>query len=276
MSGLKLERYVEGHPELLTYKNDFVVLEDYWGNKDAMAAIDITNKFTFQERMNCSFQGNPTPMEVYEKIGSRLLKQYDDKRKVWEHILKRHSHCTQYPIPHCMGILNLFKPKRWLDPTAGWGDRLLSAIAYGCDYVGVDTNTSLFPKYDAILRKYVEKGDFKLINDSFLTAKLGQRKFDLVFTSPPFSMYEIYEGMAEWKSAADFMQSFLFPMIQKSANALLKNGHLILYIMDPEEGQKYISEMLKYVESEIQELNFEGVVYYQGTKPRPHFIWKKL
>ena len=51
--------------------------------------------------------------------------------------------CTLYPFPAGMEVLKIFKPKKWLDPTAGWGDRLRCAIAYGCEYMGVDSNKEM-------------------------------------------------------------------------------------------------------------------------------------
>jgi hypothetical protein len=43
--------------------------------------------------------------------------------------------CTLYPFPAGMEVIKIFKPKRWLDPTAGWGDRLRVAIASNVEYV---------------------------------------------------------------------------------------------------------------------------------------------
>ena len=39
--------------------------------------------------------------------------------------------CTLYPFPAGMEVLRIFKPLNWLDPSAGWGDRLRCAIEYG-------------------------------------------------------------------------------------------------------------------------------------------------
>ena len=38
-----------------------------------------------------------------------------------------------------------------LDPTAGWGGRMLGAWALDIDYTGIDTNTELRPAYDGMI-----------------------------------------------------------------------------------------------------------------------------
>ena len=38
-----------------------------------------------------------------------------------------------------------------LDPTAGWGGRMLGAWALGIDYTGVDTNTNMKIAYDNMM-----------------------------------------------------------------------------------------------------------------------------
>ena len=51
-----------------------------------------------------------------------------------------------------MEVLRIFKPLNWLDPTAGWGDRLRCAIEYGCNYTGIDSNTDMEQPYKNIIK----------------------------------------------------------------------------------------------------------------------------
>lgn len=179
--------------------------------------------------------------------------------------------CTLYPFPIGMKVLNLFKPKRWLDPTAGWGDRLRCAIEYGCEYTGIDSNKELLSAYENIIK---DKAD----DPSKYTMKIGRFQstrisglYDLVFTSPPFYTKEIYEHMKEWKSVKEFMTEFLKPLIKKSAKYLEKGGHLVLYIEDT-NTEEFIPLMKEYASTLLK---YEGAFYYEGATLKPYYVWLK-
>lgn len=205
--------------------------------------IDETDKYSKQQRMKCKTETG--------------------------------AECTLYPFPAGMKVMEMFRPKRWLDPTAGWGDRLRVAIASDVEYVGVDSNPSMKSAYEAIIAdKATDKSKFKVLTSKFQDAPL-KGKFDLVFTSPPFFTKEVYENMVNWESVEHFMEDFLKPLLKKSFKHLEKNGHLILYIEDAPEYE-FIDLMKEYVKSELPKLTYEGAFYYEGKKMRPYYVWKKI
>jgi 16S rRNA G966 N2-methylase RsmD len=182
--------------------------------------------------------------------------------------------CTLYPFPVGMEVLKMFKPRRWLDPTAGWGDRLRCAIAYGCEYVGVDSNKEMKKAYEAIIKdKASDPSKYTLKIGKFQNARLNG-KFDLVFTSPPFFTKEVYEHMVNWKSVEEFNNDFLKPLFKKSSKYLEKDGHLVLYIED-RDIDGFIEWMKLFVQTDLPELEYEGAFYYQGTSLRPYYVWLK-
>jgi hypothetical protein len=183
--------------------------------------------------------------------------------------------CTLYPFPVGMAVLNIFKPKRWLDPTAGWGDRLRCAIAYGCEYVGVDSNKEMKPAYESIIKdKATDPSKYTIKIGKFQNARLTG-KFDLVFTSPPFFTKEIYEHMVTWKNVEEFNDEFLKPLFKKSSRYLESNGHLVLYIED-KGVDSFVDWMKMFVQTDLPELKYEGAFYYQGAKSlRPYYVWLK-
>jgi hypothetical protein len=178
--------------------------------------------------------------------------------------------CTLYPFPAGMEVLKIFKPKKWLDPTAGWGDRLRCAIAYGCEYMGVDSNKEMKKAYQNIIKD-------KASDPSKYTVKIGKfqdvrisGKYDLIFTSPPFFTKEIYEHMTEWKSVDEFLDEFLKPLFKKSFKLLESGGHIVLYIED-KAVSGFIDLMKLFVETDLP-LKYEGAFYY-GV--RPYYVWLK-
>jgi tRNA1(Val) A37 N6-methylase TrmN6 len=173
-----------------------------------------------------------------------------------------------------MQVLKMFKPKRWLDPTAGWGDRLRCAIEYGCEYVGVDSNKEMKSAYQAIIKDTAEDpSKYTIKIGKFQTARITG-KFDLVFTSPPFFTKEVYEHMTEWKDVEEFSNDFLKPLFRKSSKHLESGGHIVLYIED-KGSPEFIDFMKMFVETELPELNYQGAFYYQGTSLRPYYVWLK-
>jgi len=181
--------------------------------------------------------------------------------------------CTLYPFPAGMAVLDIFKPTRWLDPTAGWGDRLRCAIAYGCEYVGVDSNKEMESAYKKIIEdKADEPSKFEVKIGKFQDVSI-KGKFDLVFTSPPFFTKEVYEHMHDWKDVSDFLEEFLKPLFKKSYTHLKKKGHICLYIEDTGTSE-FIDLMKLFVEAELPSLVYEGAFYYEASKPRPYYVWK--
>jgi len=204
--------------------------------------IDETDKYSKQQRMKCKTETG--------------------------------KECTLYPFPAGMKVLEMFKPKRWLDPTAGWGDRLRCAIAYGVPYVGIDSNSSMQPAYNAIIRdKAGDKANQYIVKEGRFQSVRLSGKFDLIFTSPPFFTKEVYENMVDWKTVKEFMTEFLKPLFRKSVRHLETGGHIVLYIEDSAEDS-FIDLMKLFVESDLPSLKYEGAFYYEGTKPRPYYVWK--
>ena len=145
-----------------------------------------------------------------------------------------------------------YKATRVLDFTAGWGARMVAAMALDIDYIGIDSNTNLREGYNRIIKllkpytksnvkmyfKKAEKVDF---------SKIG--KYDYVFTSPPYEYLEAYENMKNYEGdgkikqpsssqkikmndSAKFYDEFLVPTLKKAYKYLPKNKHICLNMPD--------------------------------------------
>jgi len=151
------------------------------------------------------------------------------------------SLCSNYKLTYLLGILNHFKPKRWLDMSAGWGDRLCSAYLYNLSkipgtersleyYYGIDPSDCLnsnnefsyksimeyFKDFDSKnsqrcnLRAYIHKGPAETSpllptnSEGLIYPEL--KSYDFIFTSPPFFTFEIY-GIENSSGKGDSNQS---------------------------------------------------------------------
>ena len=97
------------------------------------------------------------------------------------------------------------KAKKVLDFTAGWGARLIAAMALDIDYTGIDANKALKPGYDKIIKTLspYSKSKVKMIFKKAETVDISKLKYDFVFTSPPYEYLEVYENMENYEKKGE-------------------------------------------------------------------------
>lgn len=256
---------------------------------------ELTDCFTEPCRVRCQVSGSLyTPLEFYQKNKYKLVKQLDKKGKkltlknlnnlIYES--KGVKNCTLYKLTYLLSILNKFRPKRWLDLSSGWGDRALSACIahrkYGLEeYVGNDPNECLHKHYKEIVKQFgsglsssgpeakpLKTKFYQQKAEEFSTEKyLG--RFDLIFTSPPFFTFEIYnEEQKKDKNLTnirDWLNNFLFVVLRKSYEMLSVAGNLLIYIEDKPE-YRFIPEFIEYCIS--LGLKYEGFIYQIYKDPK--------
>uniref|UniRef100_A0A6C0HL48 Uncharacterized protein n=1 Tax=viral metagenome TaxID=1070528 RepID=A0A6C0HL48_9ZZZZ len=289
--------------ELGRIHNEIVIIMSSW--KQFEYINSITDYFTEECRVNCIFKGAQSLLSYWEKnkvqLRSELVKRKKSVTDYWlrELMYEKNKPCNNFRVSVCLEILRLFKPKRWLDISAGWGDRLLSALLYdGLEvYCGADPNPCLHPLYKKMIATFTNSTNnsktrtnksnhskanipqYILIKDGFETAVLPTGiTYDLVFSSPPFFDLEIYSGdksnsYVKYRGVDGWFNGFLMPSIYKSIEYLESGGHLVLY-MGEAGGTKYIPEMI----SLIDKLTINcGIFYYSGGggKLREFYCWQK-
>lgn len=198
-----------------------------------------------------------------------------------------------------VAIIGLYGAKRILDFSAGWGDRLIAAMAMNVDYYcGVDPNGCLHPHYADIIefmRSCGSSTNAIMIESPFETATLDMNdsiQFDLIFTSPPYFDLEIYtnaEGQSHHYGDLDaWYEKFLLFSIKKAWAQLQVGGHLVLVINDM-KTTKYTSRMIRDINKFDNSL-YLGVISYADMigdnvnddanlkikSPQPMWIWQKI
>jgi len=116
-----------------------------------------------------------------------------------------------------------------LDPTAGWGGRMLGAHSLGIRYVGFDTNTNMKPAYDGMM-SFIKDDNLKMRFENSLTADFSSEDYDFVLTSPPYLNIETYENMTPFESRDHFYNDFLIPLIDKCLKHIKKGGKVAFNI----------------------------------------------
>ncbi len=201
-------------------------------------------------------------------------------------------------------IFDHFKPRTVFDPCAGWGARAIGALAskHVERYVASDINDRLFEEkpdgfgYPA-LKKDLDLND-KLIffNCSILDLEVEKTKpkvpprqgnipkeYDLIFTSPPFYEYEIYNTKYSYKDERDeseliyptyedWQVKFYLPFCKKLRSLIKPNGVVALHV-----GSTWISPGLPEVTQTIMQeagFIFDYQFIFDSTKQIPVLIFK--
>jgi hypothetical protein len=136
-----------------------------------------------------------------------------------------------------------YKAKNVLDPTAGWGGRMLGAWSLGINYTGIDTNIEMKPAYDDMMTFLKAETGFdnalfevdngsklNMIWQSCLDVDFSELEYDFVLTSPPYVNLELYEHMTPWEKDEDFYTNFFIPLHTKCVTHIKKGGNVAFNI----------------------------------------------
>jgi len=180
---------------------DIDILTEYYQEEPRMKA-----RRSDQKQSPLEFWNSSKNTMIFDKVISRGedFNTYNLREALYAVV----KECTQFKCTLMRAVIQKFNSKRVLDFSAGWGDRLLGAIACNVDlYVGVDPNLDLKAGHDAIIGQYTtdeNRDNFKIIYEPFQNCTLPEdATFDLVFTSPPFFSFEHYTSM-KGQSILDF------------------------------------------------------------------------
>ena len=129
-----------------------------------------------------------------------------------------------------------------LDPTAGWGGRMLGAWSLGIDYTGIDLNREMEPAYqemiaflsnneiDNPLFEIRSTSRLEMIWDNCLTVDYAKIDYDFVLTSPPYINMELYRNMTPWENDQAFYRDFFIPLFDKCRANIRKGGKVCFNI----------------------------------------------
>ena len=235
-------------------------------------AYELVDKLEFTEpaRLQACRRGHPSPLEYYQTHYDEILAQAQAQAAgqpenvryfIREALFELSVECTTFKISVTKALFKMLGSRVVLDPSAGWGDRILGAAAAGVDvYHGIDPNPNLRPYYDEILtfirnhpREIVDESgqvrlfdgsQYALLTEDFLSIADPEPVYDTVFTSPPFFDYEIYvedprQSIAGRPTVEVWLNEFLFPYLRKAWAGLLEGGYLALHISDV-GGRRYV------------------------------------
>jgi len=223
---------------------------------------DIVDKFTLIERLHTKghtgidFYTFWSNRKHFSKIGyvKKMLKFYESRDiseiRKWKYMFNLYfSSISIFRPIMAMEMYCRFPPKiAVLDPTMGWGGRLVGACALDLPkYIGIDSNPNLKIPYDKMVDFLKDKTTTKteLYFQDALTMDYSKLDYDMVLTSPPYYNIEIYrsknnsnknkkdktnEEKERKKSKEEWNDTFYKPLFQTTYKYLKPNGHYCLNV----------------------------------------------
>jgi len=214
---------------------------------------DVVDKFTFMERLNTKghvgidFYTFWYNRKYFSKIGyiQNMLEYYRSRDiseiRKWKYIFNLYfSSISIFRPVMAMEVYCKYTPKiAILDPTMGWGGRLIGACALNLPkYIGIDSNVYLDEPYRKMMDFVADKTTTKIevFFQDALTIDYSQLNYDMVFTSPPYYNIEIYRTNSnslqkeEKKTKEEWNTEFYKPLFEKTWENMQTPGYYCLNI----------------------------------------------
>jgi len=140
------------------------------------------------------------------------------------------SNVTKYRAPLAKAIVEGFGATSVLDPCAGWGGRMLGALAAGATYVGYEPCLKTVQGLHGILEDLPEeiRPGATIIPKPAEEGILDLEEFDMVLTSPPYYNLENYSTESTQSitglSWEEWLDGWLDPVIQMCLSKLKEGG----------------------------------------------------
>jgi hypothetical protein len=173
--------------------------------------------------------------------------------------------------------------KKWLDISAGWGDRLITAMSLDMDYIGYDPNIELRNGHSEMITMFGNKDRHRVVYEPFEKANIPPGPYDVVLSSPPYFTIEEYAPGQEGQSIVSFpdydrwMVWFLYASLIKAWDNIKEGGYLILHLGDARSIVTTEPTNI-FIENHLVGSSWEGIIGLQSETgvPRPVWVWKKL
>ena len=250
--------------------------------------------------------GDNSRFGAKQDVKSENLREF-----MYEHV----KECTQFKPSVAISVYKLFgkgAETSILDISAGWGDRLISALALPVrKYLATDPNTDLRPGhlkavqalYNIYNHQSTQSGscdyqggaklldnhpkidqiedfpaNYRIIYEPFQTANIpATEKFNLIFTSPPFFDFERYtnkpgQSIDSFPQLNDWLSKFLFVSLEKAWSHLEPSGYMVLHITDV--GPVKVCEVMNlYIQSYLPNAEYCGILGTKGSSNKILPMW---
>lgn len=187
--------------------------------------------FTERQRMRCHRLGAASPHSYWrglpESVQMRLLSEGLQSANFY--LQAQCFVCNVFSPSLCYQIIRdtVGKGAKILDPTVGWGDQLLAAMAAeAAAYRGLTDDPAIAQAAQEMVRLLGadQQDRFAVREGTFSTSSPGVGLFDLALTSPAGYTPSAGLGYNQW------LQTHYVPYLQKLYQAVRPGGWVVLYV----------------------------------------------
>jgi len=228
------------------------------GNRPTLAEV-LADDVAYEKLM-----GNVRRIPQAGTIPQRLLQMFRFNQAV-----------TFFRPSEASRLYERFRASHVLDPTAGWGGRMIASHALGISYTGIDTNLSLQPGYEGMMA-LLGNEKMRMIWQDTLEVDYEAIDYDFVLTSTPYvnergRQIEHYEHM---QMPDLFYEEFLVPLIQKSLRHVKRQGSVCFEMSALMYGE--VSRIFRAAD-EQHEAKPHYLIQTRHPETRSHYyVWRSV
>lgn len=206
----------------------------------------VVDWHTLGERLNTRMKSDVSFYSFLQDFESKWRHKAGVARLYNERPANSHIRRCRHAYKKYLGNPTIFKPLNtlafldilpcktaMLDPTMGWGGRLIGACAFGVpEYIGIDSNMNLEIPYSRLIHFLDIRSETKIqtMFADALTIDYTKLKYDLVLTSLPYYNIERYSCYTQYRTKREMNELFYKPLITRIFESLEVGGHLALNI----------------------------------------------
>lgn len=270
------EIYMVDTKSLLEYDESVNPISDYFIENSRVKGRRLESKLSIYEGW---LKDDDFVKQVIVTAGDTF--KYVDAYSMREamYIVKKYP---ETPAERPSFILGLYKyllgdidNPRIFDACAGYGDRLIAAIAMGVEYLGVEPNTMSKSGFDEMIKLFGDQKKQEIRVDSMPEARVPGKDYDLVFMSPPSFNSEIYsndagQSIAMYPNYEEWLKGFLFPCIDRCISLLKHDRFFCIQSI-------LIEHINAYIRIRYPRMTYLGAVSVKtsGGRNKPIWIWLK-
>lgn len=259
----------------------------------------ISCHFTESIRVKCPTNNKPTLVQVWKSMEPSLLRSFKTVDEARSHMLYtlKAQECNIFSPALCMrlylGYNDSREPVKIIDPSAGWTDRMITAIAAGdfvSQYDGYDPNKDLVIPFKRVMDTLDTDNKCRFFCEPFQKAEVPKEYYDLGVTSPPYFDLEIYSKDSTQSVSEDtstypkWLDNFYRPYLRNLHYAIRPGGKIIIYVSDYSDKNIGFVDLAKktvsILEKEIGKCKCVKTGYLKAKRgdkkpPRPFFIFER-
>ena len=237
-------------PTMLDVYMDYHNLKNRYKTVSKLSCVGnlVVDYFTLGERLHTGLKSGVSfymfldEWETKWKHNANILRMYHESTYT-SHVRKVRNAYKMW-----IGMVNIFKPLQTLtfletlpcnvallDPTAGWGGRLVGSCVKGIPkYIGIEHNVNLCEPYSRLcdFLKTQSTTEIEMHFQDAVTIDYTKLKYDLIITSPPYYNLEKYREMVLYKTKKEWIDRFYKPLFVSIFDSLLVGGAMALNVND--------------------------------------------